>query len=82
MYIDITLGAPRPYRRDAIAKALAVAGDARLLYGSDCDSPEDPEAFAAHARIDSSLLSGELGASDEAVQRIMRENFETFIDGR
>lgn len=79
MYIDITMGAPRPYRREAIAKALAIIGDYQLLYGSDCDSPEDPAALAHHARLDEALLKGELGQPSESVGRIMHDNFEHFF---
>ncbi len=81
MYIDITMGAPRPYRREALSRALAVAGDGRLLYGSDCSRPEDPEALKAHLRVDYGILSGELGLSDESIHRIMCDNFESFVRG-
>ena len=76
MFVDITLGAPRPYRRDAISKALAVLGDHRLLYGSDCDKPEDPEVFRFHSDVDEGILRGELGQPEETIQRIMHDNFE------
>jgi len=80
MFVDITLGAPRPYRRDAISKALAVLGDHRLLYGSDCDKPEDPAVYRFHSDVDRGILRGELGQSDEAIQRIMHDNFEHLFD--
>ena len=80
MFIDVTLGAPRPYRADAISKALAVVGDERVMYGSDCSTPEDPASFRSHLDIDRVLLSGEIGASREAIGRIMHDNFLRFID--
>lgn len=78
MYIDITLGAPRPYRRDALARAIAVVGDERLLYGSDCSTPEDSDGFRSHLEIDRELLRGELGLPQESIHRIMHNNFEQF----
>jgi predicted TIM-barrel fold metal-dependent hydrolase len=81
MFVDITLGAPRPYRRAAISKALAVLGDYRILYGSDCDKPEDPEVFRFHSDVDRGIFIGELGQSEETLRRIMHDNFEHLFTG-
>ena len=81
MYVDITLGAPRPYRRDALSKALAVVGDGGLLYGSDCSTPELVDAYQSHLDIDRNLLSGEIGLGGESISRIMHDNFDAFCRG-
>ncbi|MGQ9662842.1 MAG: amidohydrolase family protein [Kiritimatiellia bacterium] len=82
MFVDITLGAPRPYRTDALLKALAVLGDRRLIYGSDCGEPDNAEILRFHSELDRHLLSGELGQSPESIRRIMHDNFELFFLGR
>ena len=82
MSIDITLGAPRPYRADALLKALAVVGDCRILYGSDCGDPENAQVLRCHIDLDERLLRGELGQPPETLQRIFHDNFEHFFGGK
>ena len=41
-FADMTSGAPRVWKTDAVRKGLYYMGDRQLLYGSDCFDPEDP----------------------------------------
>lgn len=72
-YIDITTGAPRIWKVDALRKALACLGDDHIIYGSDARLPEGPDYAALRLREDTEMLR-EAGASTETIQRIMSTN--------
>ena len=42
VYADITSGAPRIWKVDAMRKGLAYMGDTQFVYGSDCFQAESP----------------------------------------
>lgn len=72
-FVDITSGAPRIWKVEALQKALAYLGDQQLMYGSDCSRPEDPEALRYRLEEDRSILR-DAGASPEASERILSKN--------
>ena len=72
-FVDITTGAPRIWKVEALQKALAYLGDQQLIYGSDCSQPEDPEALRYRLEEDRSILR-DAGASPEAMERILSKN--------
>ena len=72
-YVDITTGAPRIWKVDALQKALSYLGDEHIVYGSDCSRPEDGEDLKRHLDADKSILR-DAGASPEAVERILSKN--------
>ena len=72
-YIDITTGAPRIWKVDALTKALAQLGDEHLIYGSDCDTPENADSYRWRLEEDRSILR-DAGASPEAIERIFSRN--------
>jgi predicted TIM-barrel fold metal-dependent hydrolase len=72
-FVDITSGAPRIWKVDALQKALAYLGDEQLVYGSDCFRPEDGDDLKRHLDEDISILK-DAGASPEAMERILSTN--------
>ncbi len=72
-YLDITTGAPRVWKVDALRKALAYFGDRHLIYGSDSRLPAGKDYAGIRLREDQEMLQ-EAGASEEAIDRIMRTN--------
>jgi len=72
-YVDITSGAPRIWKVEALRKALAYLGDRQIVYGSDCSNAEDPEALRPRLEEDRDILR-ECGASQETRQRIFTTN--------
>jgi len=72
-YIDITSGAPRIWKVDALRKALCYLGDEHLLFGSDSRLPGGADYAAHRLREDQEMLR-EAGASPETIQRILTTN--------
>jgi len=72
-YIDITSGAPRIWKLDAMQKGLAYLGDEHFLYGSDCFEPENADALRHHLDWDRAILR-DAGASKETIERILTTN--------
>jgi predicted TIM-barrel fold metal-dependent hydrolase len=72
-YVDITTGAPRVWKVDALRKALACLGDKHLVYGSDSGLPEGADYARQRLREDEEMLR-EAGASDETVARVLGRN--------
>jgi len=72
-YIDITSGAPRIWKVDALRKILAYLGDEHVLYGSDSHLPEGADYAALRLREDKEMLR-EAGASPETIDRILNKN--------
>jgi predicted TIM-barrel fold metal-dependent hydrolase len=72
-YLDITTGAPRVWKVDALRKALACVGDGFLIYGSDSSLPKSSDYSAVRLREDREMLQ-EAGASEESIERVMRTN--------
>ena len=72
-YVDITSGAPRIWKVDALRKALCYLGDEHILYGSDCHLPGGADYAALRLREDKEMLR-EAGASAETIDRILNKN--------
>ncbi len=72
-FVDITTGAPRIWKVDALRKAFAYLGDRQLIYGSDCFEPENGEALRRHLEEDRSILR-DAGASAETMERVLSKN--------
>jgi predicted TIM-barrel fold metal-dependent hydrolase len=66
---DLSFGAPPPYRRDVLAKALEVLGPGLLQFGSDCFLPCPGREIAERRGWLESLL-GEFGLDAAALDRI------------
>jgi uncharacterized protein len=72
-YVDITSGAPRIWKVDALRKALAYLGDTHILYGSDAHLPGGADYAALRLREDREMLR-EAGASTGTIERITTTN--------
>jgi len=72
-YADITSGAPRIWKVDAMRKGLAYMGDTQFVYGSDCFRAEDPEALRRNLDEDRDILR-ECGCSKETMERVFTNN--------
>jgi len=79
MYIDITPGTPKFYRREALKKALAYGAEDYMIFGSDSMATDFHNAQEV-AEMDRGIVS-ELGYSDEAIQKIQSKNTERFLRG-
>ena len=79
MYIDITPGTPRFYRREALRKALAYGCEDYMIFGSDSTASNFTNAKHV-AEMDRGIIK-ELGYSDEVVQKIQSRNVERFLKG-
>mgnify|MGYP005840379963 CR=1 FL=1 len=77
-YVDITSGAPRIWKVDALRKGLAYMGDRQIVYGSDCFEAENPEALRPRLVEDRDILR-ECGASEETMKRIFTTNAERWL---
>lgn len=66
---DISFGAPPPYRRDVLAKALEVLGPELLQFGSDCFFPCSGREIAERRGWVRDLLD-ELDVDSRARERI------------
>lgn len=77
-YIDITTGAPRLHKTNALRTALALVGDSHLVYGSDCADPENPKAYLRNLREDEDILR-EAGASAEVIDRVLSQNAKRWL---
>lgn len=73
IYVDITSGAPRMWKVDALRKALVYLGDDTLIFGSD--SSATGSAYM-HQRMteDISMLREEVGVRQETVDKIFSTN--------
>ena len=72
-YVDITSGAPRIWKVDALRKALCYLGDEHLLYGSDCSLPGGADYARRRLQEDKEMLR-EAGASTETIERVLSKN--------
>jgi len=72
-YVDITTGAPRIWKVDALQKALAYLGDGQLIYGSDSFQAESAEDLKRHLDADRSILR-DAGAGPETMEKILSTN--------
>ncbi len=72
-YVDITSGAPRIWKVEALRKALSYLGDEHILYGSDCGLPGGADYARVRLREDEEMLR-EAGASDATVERVLSTN--------
>ena len=72
-YIDITTGAPRIWKVDALRKALCYLGDEHIIYGSDSHLPDGADYARLRLREDTEMLR-EAGASPETIERILTTN--------
>lgn len=77
-FVEISTGAPRIWKVEALRKALAYLGDGRLIYGSDLFEPENPQALRRHLELEVELLR-EAGASPEAIERILSGNAQRWL---
>jgi uncharacterized protein len=76
-FVDLTPGTPPVYRRDAMAKCLAVVGAAHMMYGSDSCIPAQWWPTGSWKQDDA--LLAELGASSAERTAVLGENAERFM---
>jgi predicted TIM-barrel fold metal-dependent hydrolase len=72
-WLDITTGAPRPWKTDALRKALDYLGDEHLLFGSDGHLPAMADLARLRLQEDREMLAA-AGASEETIERVFRTN--------
>jgi predicted TIM-barrel fold metal-dependent hydrolase len=72
-FVDITTGAPRIWKVDALRKAFAYLGDEQIVYGSDCFQAENADDLRRHLAEDRSILR-DAGASPETMERVLSTN--------
>ncbi|MFC1734658.1 amidohydrolase family protein [Candidatus Hydrogenedentota bacterium] len=81
MFVDITPGTPRIYRRDALTKLLTVGYDvqANIIFGSDCGARDySSEGVGQWIEHDSEVYK-ELMLDDEVVESIFSKNLKRFL---
>jgi len=79
MYIDITPGTPKFYRREVLRRALAYGCEDYMIFGSDSTASNFMNAKHT-AEMDKGILR-ELGYSDEVIKKIQSTNVERFLKG-
>jgi predicted TIM-barrel fold metal-dependent hydrolase len=77
MYIDITSGTPKFYRREVLRKALAYGCEDHMIFGSDSTASNFMNAKYV-AEMDKGIIR-ELGYSDEVIKKIQSKNVERFL---
>ncbi len=81
MYIDITPGTPKFYRKIAFQRILDMDLEDYVIFGTDCSasnfSPDWQDAREVYTR-DRALIK-ELGYSDEVVEKIFHKNAERYL---
>jgi predicted TIM-barrel fold metal-dependent hydrolase len=78
MFVDITPGAPRIWKLDAMRKALAYLPHEALMYGSD-HAPWRP-GYRDWVQTDFDILH-DCDATKPTIQGVMRDNFFGFVRG-
>lgn len=76
MFVDITTGAPRIWKIDAMRKALSYLPHKSLIFGSD--SAPWYEGYRDWVRTDFEILN-DLGATKETIKMIMHDNFYNLV---
>ncbi len=80
MWVDITPGAHRPWREDALRKALSYIGDGRLIFGSDCTVSS--LAWLKDVRAEDEAIFRELKVPKASQRRIFAANLDAFLGER
>jgi len=73
IYVDITTGAPRLWKVDALRKALVYLGDDIMMFGSDAGAI-DGGRMRAVMEADLSMLREEIGVRQETIDKIFSTN--------
>ena len=73
IYIDITTGAPRLWKVDALRKALVYLGDDTMMFGSDA-SATGADSMRRRMEDDLSMLREEIGVRQETIEKIFSTN--------
>ena len=73
IYIDITSGAPRLWKVDALRKALVYLGDDTMMFGSD-SSATGAASMRRRMEEDLSMLREEIGVRQETIEKIFSTN--------
>jgi len=73
IYIDITSGAPRLWKVDALRKAMAYLGDDTMIFGSD-SSATGASYMRRRMEEDMSMLREEVGVRQETIEKIFSTN--------
>ena len=77
MYIDLTPGTPRFYRREVFRRSLEYGAEDNMIFGSDSHATNFQHAKDV-AEMDKGIIM-ELGYSDEVIQKIQSKNIERFL---
>ncbi len=73
IYIDITSGAPRMWKVDALRKAMVYLGDDTMMFGSDA-SATGAGTMRQRLEEDMSMLREEVGVRKETIEKIFSTN--------
>jgi len=73
IYIDITSGAPRMWKVDALRKAMVYLGDDTMMFGSDAGATGG-EYMRRRWQEDMSMLREEVGVRKETIDKIFSTN--------
>ena len=76
MYVDITTGAPKLWKIDAMRKMLSYLPHSQIMYGSDMTPWTD--GYRDWVKTDFEILA-ELGATNETIKKVMYTNFKSFV---
>ena len=78
VYLDISTGAPRIYKENALREAIFVLGEHKLIYGSDVIGPIDAPGLAHHL-FDTRIMLQKIGVSRRIENRIMHDNARAIL---
>jgi len=84
MYIDLTPGTPKYYRKRALEAALANGAENHMMFGTDSHATDFAPDWGGSKRIyemDRKIIREELGYSEEVIEKICCKNAERFIKG-
>lgn len=83
MFIDITPGTPKIYRKEALTKLFTVGYDVtdRIMFGSDCRSNDYTVAWTTDWMKTDDAIYAELGSEFVNPDSVYRRGFQNFLFG-
>ncbi len=82
MYIDLTPGTPKFYRKKALETALAMGAENHMMFGTDSHASDFNPDWGGVRRIleiDRKIIREELGYPEEVMEKICYKNAERFL---
>jgi len=84
MYIDLTPGTPKFFRKKALETALVLGAENHMMFGTDSHATDFSPEWGGSKRIfemDRKIIREELGYSEEVMEKICHKNVERFLKG-